>query len=113
MQADFWHDKWKNNRIGWHLDEVNPILVKHINALDLDKGARIFIPLCGKTKDIAWLLKEGYNVVGAEVAVLVDGMTAPGTHTVSFDASNLSSGVYFYSLEAAGNHTTRKMLLTK
>jgi hypothetical protein len=54
-----------------------------------------------------------YNVVGAEVAVLVDGMTAPGTHTVSFDASNLSSGVYFYSLEAAGNHTTRKMLLTK
>lgn len=69
MQADFWHDKWKNNRIGWHLDEVNPILVKHFNGLNLEKGSHVFVPLCGKTKDIAWLLQEGFSVVGVELSL--------------------------------------------
>lgn len=67
MQAKFWHDKWKTNRIGWHLDEVNPIIVNHINSLKLNKGARIFVPLCGKTLDIAWLLSQGFKVVGVEL----------------------------------------------
>jgi len=67
MNADFWHDKWEKNEIGFHMNETNPILIKYFKELDLDKQNRIFIPLCGKTLDIKWLLSKGYNVVGVEL----------------------------------------------
>jgi hypothetical protein len=54
-----------------------------------------------------------YNLAGTRVATLVDGLTGAGFHQASFDASNLASGVYFYTLEAAGLHETRKMILQK
>jgi len=67
MNADFWHDKWKNNKLGWHLDDVNPIITKYLKELNLTQGSRIFVPLCGKTKDISWLMSNAYKVVGAEL----------------------------------------------
>jgi thiopurine S-methyltransferase len=70
MDAKFWHDKWENNQIGFHQPRVNPALVTHIHALPLAAGDRIFLPLCGKTLDIGWLLEQGYQVVGAELSVL-------------------------------------------
>ncbi len=54
-----------------------------------------------------------YNMVGQKVATLVDGVVGSGSHEVVFDASNLSSGVYFYTLSAGANVETRKMVLTK
>lgn len=68
MEASFWHKKWEINQIGFHQDITNPLLMKHLNRLGLGKGGRIFIPLCGKTVDIAWLLSEGYQVAGAELS---------------------------------------------
>ena len=56
MKHDFWHNKWDKNEIGFHLPDANPLLVKHFHVLNLKQGARIFLPLCGKTLDIAWLL---------------------------------------------------------
>ncbi len=54
-----------------------------------------------------------YDVLGREVAMLVNSRESPGNHTITFNASRLSSGVYFYSLKA-GNHTaTNKMLMIK
>lgn len=70
MDASFWHEKWAKKEIGFHEPKVNPILVKNIAQLELDEGARLFLPLCGKTKDIAWLLSEGFRVVGAELSEL-------------------------------------------
>lgn len=52
MDADFWHRKWANNDIGFHEGAVNPLLVKHFSALGLERGDRVFLPLCGKTLDI-------------------------------------------------------------
>ncbi len=54
-----------------------------------------------------------YNMMGQKVATLVDGVVGSGNHEVVFDASNLSSGVYFYTLSAGANVETRKMILTK
>lgn len=68
MEHDFWHQRWENNQIGFHLPEANPLLVRYLSALDLNKGARIFLPLCGKTLDIAWLLAQGFRVAGAELS---------------------------------------------
>jgi hypothetical protein len=54
-----------------------------------------------------------YNVLGQQVALLVDGMVQAGEHRVLFDARNLASGVYFYRLEAGDFVQTRKMVMLK
>lgn len=68
MHHDFWHQRWQTNQIGFHLAEANPLLVQHFSSLNLQQGARILLPLCGKTVDIAWLLAHGYNIAGAELS---------------------------------------------
>ncbi|MDI1309243.1 MAG: thiopurine S-methyltransferase [Methylotenera sp.] len=70
MKHDFWHSKWQKDEIGFHLAEANPLLVKHFPALQLASNSRIFLPLCGKTLDIHWLLAQGYQVVGAELSTI-------------------------------------------
>ena len=67
MESIFWHKRWEENEIGWHQAETNPLLAEFINELSLVKGSRIFIPLCGKTHDIAYLLSKGYRIAGAEL----------------------------------------------
>lgn len=56
---------------------------------------------------------EVFNVQGQRVAVLVDEQRAPGQYSATFDAANLSSGVYIYQLQASGFTKTQKMLLVK
>lgn len=68
MDASFWHRKWAANEIGFHESMVNPLLLKYREALTLAQGSRIFLPLCGKSLDIHWLLSQGYRVAGAELS---------------------------------------------
>ncbi|MDO6568755.1 thiopurine S-methyltransferase [Alteromonas sp. 1_MG-2023] len=68
MEHDFWHSKWNKNEIGFHEPEGNALLVKHADTLLSSSNPRIFVPLCGKTKDIHWLLSNGCDVVGAELS---------------------------------------------
>lgn len=70
MEPTFWHQRWKNNETGWHEGKANPLLVSHVHALSVAKGRRIFMPLCGKSLDISWLLSNGYQVAGAELSQL-------------------------------------------
>ncbi len=70
MDHNFWLSRWQANRIGFHQAEANAHLVSHFHALSLAPGARIFVPLCGKTRDIAWLLSKGHAVVGVELSAL-------------------------------------------
>ncbi|HCD52208.1 MAG TPA: hypothetical protein DEQ34_07165, partial [Balneolaceae bacterium] len=56
---------------------------------------------------------EVYNMLGQKVAELVNGRKAAGVHTVQFDASDLSSGIYITRLSSAGNVQTIKMTLLK
>lgn len=68
MQPDFWHDRWARQQIGFHEPVPNPLLLRHFSALELRPGARLLLPLCGKTLDIDWLLAQGHAVVGSELS---------------------------------------------
>jgi hypothetical protein len=54
-----------------------------------------------------------YNVLGRHVSTLADGYFEAGTHTVTWNAAGISSGVYFYRVETDRNTASRKMLLLK
>lgn len=65
MDAAFWHARWQNGQIAFHEGEANAHLTQHWPKLDM--GPRVFVPLCGKTEDLAWLAAQGHDVVGAEL----------------------------------------------
>jgi hypothetical protein len=54
-----------------------------------------------------------YDIIGREVATLVNEVKTPGNYAVSFDASNYSSGVYFYRMESGDFTNVKKMVLIK
>lgn len=70
MEHSFWHHKWERNDIGFHQKTANALLVEHLPALGLVDGQRVFVPLCGKTLDIRWLLSQEFRVAGAELSRL-------------------------------------------
>jgi len=70
MEANFWLERWETNHTSFHRSEANKALVTHFDKLALEKGARVFVPLCGKTLDIGWLLSKGYRVAAAELSPL-------------------------------------------
>lgn len=54
-----------------------------------------------------------YDLLGKEISTLVNSELSPGTYKTVFDANNLSSGIYFYSLQADGFKLTKRMVLVK
>ncbi|MBI1804698.1 MAG: carboxypeptidase regulatory-like domain-containing protein [Ignavibacteriae bacterium] len=102
-------------------------------------GDRLFLDVQGKALPIAYALEQNYpnpfnpttsisfslpmatnvtlklyNLIGQEVATLIDGKEyEAGQHTVRFDATKLTSGIYFYRLQAGSFVSVRKMILMK
>ncbi|CCK76869.1 Putative thiopurine S-methyltransferase family protein [Oleispira antarctica RB-8] len=86
MEHDFWHNKWDINQIGFHLNYIHPLLKRNLKLFQLDEALKeqneqkreereqdshrpkIFVPLCGKTLDIGYLLAQGYSVVAIELS---------------------------------------------
>lgn len=68
MEKHIWLERWEKGLTGFHNDEVNPLFTKHFKELELPLSSRIFVPLCGKTLDIGWLLSKGFSVVGVELS---------------------------------------------
>ncbi len=54
-----------------------------------------------------------YDVMGREIAVLVNEQKSPGSYSVAFNGDNLPSGIYFYTLISNGFAETKKMTLLK
>jgi hypothetical protein len=54
-----------------------------------------------------------FNVLGKEVATLVNGQNDSGKHKVEFNATDLNSGVYFYRIESGSFVDTKKLILLK
>lgn len=67
MEAQFWINKWKEGQIGFHKNQFNEALLKHFPLMKAEQGEKILVPLCGKSKDLAWLLEKGLIVKGVEL----------------------------------------------
>jgi thiopurine S-methyltransferase len=65
MDASFWQGRWKEGRLGWHEGRPNSLLEAHLGQLGKEK--RVFVPLCGKSEDLAFLAERGHSVVGVEL----------------------------------------------
>jgi thiopurine S-methyltransferase len=70
MEHNFWHERWQMNQIGFHRDEIHPHLQQYGSKLGIKSGGRVFVPMCGKTNDMLWLLKQGFQVLGIELSPL-------------------------------------------
>lgn len=70
MDPDFWHQRWRKDRIGFHQHRPTPLLLKYWPKLSLAHGSRVFVPLAGKSLDLAWLAAQGYRVLGVELSPL-------------------------------------------
>jgi thiopurine S-methyltransferase len=68
MKAEYWLQRWKEGRTGWHHDAVMPLLEQHWGALDVPRGTRVLVPLCGKSLDMLWLARQGLHVRGVEIS---------------------------------------------
>ncbi|HEU4537554.1 MAG TPA: hypothetical protein VFS00_25720 [Polyangiaceae bacterium] len=65
--GELWRERWQRGRIGFHEGKPNAKLVTYFDRLGLAAGARVFVPLCGKAEDLAWLAARGLEVVGVEL----------------------------------------------
>jgi thiopurine S-methyltransferase len=70
MNPDFWHQRWRDNQIGFHQSAPTPLLLKHWPSLGVPAGATVFVPLAGKSLDMAWFAAQGYRVLGVELSQL-------------------------------------------
>jgi thiopurine S-methyltransferase len=68
MQAEFWLQRWREGRTGFHHERPMPLLLEHWPSLA--KGSRVLVPLCGKTLDMPWLAAQGHRVLGVELSPL-------------------------------------------
>lgn len=59
-----WHERWVEGRIGWHEPNGNRSLKKYWGQ----RGRRVLVPLCGKSRDLLWLEAHGNAVVGVELS---------------------------------------------
>jgi len=63
----FWHKKWENNELGFHLNDIHPLLKKYHSDIFLAEET-VFVPLCGKSIDMNFLQSKGKKVIGVELS---------------------------------------------
>jgi thiopurine S-methyltransferase len=70
IDKQHWLDRWQENRIGFHEGEVNRHLRNQLPRFGLAHGSCVFMPLCGKAHDIAWIAQQGCEVIGIELSAI-------------------------------------------
>ena len=67
MKHALWHNMWQSGNIPFHKPKVNRDLVKYVERNE-GLAQNVFVPLCGKSKDMAWLARRDYHVYGVEIS---------------------------------------------
>ncbi|XP_052774863.1 probable thiopurine S-methyltransferase [Mya arenaria] len=68
MANSEWVESWALGNTGFHFDKHDPYLDEHEEEIFGDEPKNVFVPLCGKSKDMIWMHGRGHTVVGVEIA---------------------------------------------
>lgn len=68
MEPQFWHERWRTGRIGFHQPTIDCSLQAHWPRLQMGQESHVFVPLCGKSLDLLWLSDQGHSVTGIELS---------------------------------------------
>ena len=68
METQFWLERWQNSEIGFHQTDVNAHLQDYWERLRAPSDSLVFVPLCGRTRDMTWLRAQGYRILGVELS---------------------------------------------
>ena len=68
MEPQYWLSRWQRGDIGFDQPQPNANLVKYLAQLQVPQQGHIFVPLCGKSIDVVWLLEQGFYVTGVELS---------------------------------------------
>lgn len=91
MEKEFWHERWALGEIGFHRSSIHPFLVHFFDRMEVSRGDKVFVPLCGKSLDMLWLQQQGVEVVGVELsATAVEAFFAEQ----GIEASRRSEGTF-------------------
>ena len=108
MQSEFWHQRWSENQIGFHQSAPTPLLLKHWPALGIAPGAQVFVPLAGKSLDMAWLASQGHRVLGVELSQLAveqffaENGLQPDIHETKYGRHYVANGIELICGDAFG-----------
>jgi len=107
MKHAFWHERWNENRIGFHQAQVNHWLKRYWAELGIDSDSQVLVPLCGKSSDMLWLREQGHPVLGVELSDLacrdffteqgvdIDAIASGEFHRRERDGITLLAGDFF------------------
>jgi thiopurine S-methyltransferase len=70
MDPEFWLERWRTRQVGFHQSTPHASLDRWWSTLGVPPGARVYVPLCGKSIDMVWLAAHGHSVVGSELSPL-------------------------------------------
>jgi thiopurine S-methyltransferase len=68
MSGKRWKQAWEDDQIDFHQSHTNPMLMAYLPRLALADNANVFVPLCGKSQDMAWMLSQNLRVTGIEIS---------------------------------------------
>lgn len=89
MKNEYWLNRWERGDIGFHQSTINPYLRAYWQRLHLARGSAVFVPLCGKSRDMLWLRARGHAVLGVELSHLAaQAFFTENSHAPQHAASN-------------------------
>jgi hypothetical protein len=114
-------DTWTNDEVEEEYSPIGLTGVKQVNGIVKSYSLEQNYPnpfnpstmINFSIQDAGMVTLKVYNLLGEEVATLVNGELATGSYKVDFNAANLSTGIYFYSIRANNFTATKKMMLIK
>ena len=63
-----WLHFWESNETNWHSDTITQELVEYFELFELEPEDKVFVPLCGKSLDMLYIMNQGFSVVGVEIS---------------------------------------------
>lgn len=102
MEHEYWLQRWREGRTGWHHEAVMPLLEQHWGALGVTRGTRVLVPLCGKSLDMLWLAQQGLHVLGVEISPLAMEAFLAENHLHAIKAE-AADGMHYRITNAPGD----------